>query len=349
MDDQPGVGAGSASSSPAEVSRRTPPLWKRLLGWVGSVFLILALVLVALSVWPADLDGLSSSDAQPASSYDEAMQKFDDWAADEEELNVLELCRSAVYGPGTSTEVSVVLLHGLTNCPEQYLEMAQEIADQGVNVVVLRAPLHGIGDESGKRIGDVSEAADLDAGDLTRWADTSVDIAEGLGGEVRVLGLSMGGATAAWIAQNRAVDRVVAVAPALTLHGMPSVVDTAVLNLAPRLPHLTVGGSATLDHAYAGETIHGAAEMYRMSAAVRRDASNAPPETRDITVIVNPVDNQVDNTDIEDLAESWEAQGAEVERVSLDFGVDLPHDVVDPGQPTGRTDLTWPVFISSLE
>ncbi len=349
MDDRPEGGSGPSTSPPAEVRPVKPRLWKRVLGWVGALFLALLLVVVVLSVWPADLDGLSSSDAEPASSYDEAMQKFDAWAADEEDLNVLELCRSAVYGPGTATEVSVVLLHGLTNCPEQYLELAQEIADQGVNVVVLRAPLHGIADESGTAIGDVSEAADLDADDLMRWADASVDIAEGLGDEVRVLGLSMGGATAAWIAQNREVDRVVAVAPALTLHGMPSVVDTAVLNLAPRLPHLTVPGSATLDHAYAGETIHGAAEMYRMSAAVRRDASDEPPKTRRITVIVNPVDNQVDNADIEELAESWESQGAAVERISLDFGVELPHDVVDPGQPTGRTDLTWPVFVRSLQ
>lgn len=349
MEDAAGTGDGAAQVTASNDRGRGIRGWTRIFKWLGGLFLALLLVIVALAVWPADLDGLDSSDGAPASSYDEAMQKFNDWAADEEDLNVLELCRSAVYGPGTATEVSVVLLHGLTNCPEQYLELAQEIADQGVNVVVLRAPLHGIADESGTAIGDVSEAADLDADDLTRWADASVDIAEGLGDEVRVLGLSMGGATAAWIAQNREVERVVAVAPALTLHGMPSVVDTAVLNLAPRLPHLTVPGPATLDHAYAGETIHGAAEMYRLAAAVRRDASVEPPQTRDITVIVNPADDQVDNEDIDNLAESWRTQGAKVERVTLDFGVDLPHDVVDPGQPTGRTDLTWPVFLQSLE
>ena len=50
----------------------------------------------------------------------------------------------------------------------------------------------------------------------------AVDIAAGLGDEVRVLGLSMDGVVAAWTAQERSdVDRVVAISPALTIPFVP--------------------------------------------------------------------------------------------------------------------------------
>jgi esterase/lipase len=347
MDPQPDAPVEAEEVHDAETPRRGPV--RPVLRWVGLVLAALLLVVVGLAVWPANLDGLDTSRAIQATSYDDAMAKFHAWADDEPAKNVFEPCKSAVYGQEKQSEVAVVLFHGLTNCPAQYQEFAQELADKGMNVLVLRAPHHGIANADGTAIGEVSLAKDLSAEDLIRWSDASVDIATGLGTEVRVLGLSMGGVAASWVAQNRSVERVVAIAPALTLHGMPSLVDTAVLNAVPRLPHFTLHASTPLDHAYAGETVHGAAEMYRLAAAVRREAAEQPPATLDITVITNPADNQVDNRDIEDLVDSWKAHGADVEEISLDFGVDLPHDVVDPGQPTGRTDLTWPVFMQALE
>ncbi len=314
-----------------------------LLGLAG-----LLLVAVALAVIPADMSGLSTSRPSPATSYAEAMDRFEEISRDEDDRNVYEPCRSALYGEPREAAVSVVLLHGLTNCPRQFQGMAEQLAASGMNVVVLRAPLHGIATPDGRSIGGPSNAKDLSAEDLTRWADSSVDIAEGLGREVRVLGMSMGGATAAWVAQNRAVDRVVMVSPALALHGLPGFLDRAVRNLGSRLPHVSAPGPATVPHEYPGTTVSGAAQMLVLGGAVRRDAAREPPQTQDLVVVVNPDDAQIDNNDVLDLAADWREHGADVRVITLGVGVALPHEVVDAEHPEGRTDLTWPILIQAL-
>ncbi len=314
-----------------------------LLGLAG-----LLVVMIVMAIIPADLKGLSTSQPAPTSSYAEAMARFEGLSRAETDRDVYEPCHSAVYGEPHRVAVAVVLLHGLTNCPRQFRGMAEQLAESGMNVVVLRAPQHGIATADGRAIGDAANARDLSADDLTRWADASVDIAEGLGRDVRVLGMSMGGATAAWLAQNRTVDRVVMVSPALTLHGLPGFLDRALRNLGPRLPHFAVPGPATVPHEYPGTTVGGAAQMFLLAAAVRRDAAREPPQTQDLVVVLNPDDTQIDNTDVLDLAADWRGQGADVRLVMLDLGVTLPHEVVDAAHPEARVDLTWPILIETL-
>jgi esterase/lipase len=321
---------------------------RRTLRRLAVALAVLLLALLALALWPVDLDGLDVAHEPPTTSSGHAQARFEAWAGSEDEENVFPPCRSELHGPGERTEVVVVLLHGLTNCPRQLVEVAEALADDGMNVVVLRAPHHGVATPDGSAIGDVSLVQDLTAEDLVGWADASVDVAAGLGEEVRVLGFSMGGATAAWVAQHREVDRAVLVAPAMSLPGMPGVVDAAFPNLFSRLPHVGVPGDATLDHAYAGESTTAAAEMFRLGRAVRRAASEQPPATREIHVITNEADDQVDNDDIAALVDDWRDHGAEVTTESFAAELALPHDVIDAGEPEGRTDLTWPVVLDAL-
>ena len=107
-----------------------------------------------------------------------------------------------------------------------------------------------------------------------RWADAAVEVAAGLGDSVGVLGLSMGGGAAAWTAQNRAVDRVVTVSPALSLLAVPGPLEYTLPNLVSRLPNFAVGAPRTLDHAYGGETISGAGDTLLLGHAV---LDNPPP------------------------------------------------------------------------
>ncbi len=320
----------------------------RVLRWAGAVVLVLLLAITALALWPVSLDDLHEARERPASTYTEAEARFEEWASDETALNVFEPCRSALYGTGDRTDVAVVLLHGLTNCPRQFQEMAETLQSEGMNVVVLRAPEHGIATPDGQRIGDVHFVDDFTAEEMRDWSNASVDVASGLGRDVRVLGLSMGGATAAWTAQHREVDRVVAVAPALTLHGMPGVVDYAFPNFFTRIPHFQVRTDPTLDHAYAGEAPAGAAEMLRLSREVLHSAQSDPPLTREIVVVTNEADTQVDNGEIDGLVEDWRAHGADVTTESFPASLDLPHDVVDEQQATAQTDITYPVLLEAL-
>ena len=90
-----------------------------------------------------------------------------------------------------------LLLHGLSNCPRQYIRFAPLLFARGANVLVPRLPLHGGVDLSGRAL------AALTSEELCRFGDAVVDVACGLGERITVLGLSGGGVLAAWIAQVR--------------------------------------------------------------------------------------------------------------------------------------------------
>ena len=127
----------------------------------------------------------------------------------------------------------MVLLHGYTNCPQQFSVTAQAYFDAGYNVVLARIPEHGIGDRMTKTL------SDLDPAELTAFADTTVDIATGLGEKVSVVGLSAGGTLASWLASERDdVSDVALLAPLLVPKVLPDVTVGPVARLGSFLPDL---------------------------------------------------------------------------------------------------------------
>ena len=83
--------------------------------------------------------------------------------------------------------LSVVLLHGFTNNPAQYAELAPLIFARGANVFVPRMPEHGDRDRM------TASIAELKATALLHAVAGALDAAAGLGERVAVLGISMGG------------------------------------------------------------------------------------------------------------------------------------------------------------
>ena len=105
----------------------------------------------------------------------------------------------------------VVYFHGLTNCPGQADKLAPQLFALGYNVYVPRWPGHGEGGP------DDAVAGRSDRG--SRWwrAPTdAIDLAQGLGDEVIVIGMSAGGTmTALGGAVSRRCHRHLAVSPFL--------------------------------------------------------------------------------------------------------------------------------------
>lgn len=182
--------------------RRRRPVRTVALATTGAVLTVAGVLL-----FTPILDRPLATGGRPAGSYEEAIARASSLtAADGSEIN--PVCRSRVISHGQRTERSVVLLHGYTNCPQQFDTIAQAYADAGYSVVVPRLPGHGASDRLTKALSDVQPD------DLVRTADLAADIAAGLGDEVTVVGLSGGGTLAAWLATERDdVNRAVLIAP----------------------------------------------------------------------------------------------------------------------------------------
>jgi carboxylesterase len=123
------------SDSLDETRDDTPPRGRgrRIGRWVLiGLGIVLALALLAMLI-PISSSNLDAR-PEPTGSYDDAVARFDAIVDAEDDLELFEPCRSELLDHGERTTRAVVLFHGLTNCPVQFDEFAQEMYDTGVNV-----------------------------------------------------------------------------------------------------------------------------------------------------------------------------------------------------------------------
>jgi esterase/lipase len=338
---------GNVNSSEAQTVDPPRSGLRRVGRWAGLSAIVLLVLALVLAWVPVSTSGLGAQPA-PTSTFDEAVSRFETLTANEPDV-VFEPCQSRLLDHGERTDVVVVLYHGLTNCPEQYIEFGNELFEAGANVLILRAPGHGRASSDGDSIGSVSNAGHLTPEKLRDYADDSIDIAAGLGDEIRVTGLSMGGVLAAWSAQFRdEIERVVVVAPALNIPRTPSIATTTFMNLSSRLPNISLPGQAKLNHAYAGESTRGLLAMFTLARTTQDSTHRRGPAAAEVIVVINPDDDQVDASEVKGFAERWARQDGRVNIEHLP-AVGLPHDVIDEDQPEGDVDLVYPILLNLLD
>src|SRR5262245_59796268 len=84
---------------------------------------------------------LLCSAPDPATDYAAAEAKFAALHALDSDA-VQDICRSTLLAHGRRMPHAYILLHGLSNCPRQYVQFAPLLFARGANVLVPRLPLH---------------------------------------------------------------------------------------------------------------------------------------------------------------------------------------------------------------
>ncbi len=245
----------------------------------------------------------------------------------------------------------VVWFHGYTDSPHQFARLAQVCFERGWNVLVPRMPYHGLSDPL------TPETALLTAEMLARSADEAVDIAAGLGKQVVVGGLSMGGVITGWLAQQRReVELAVLLAPALGVYPIPAPFTRLAGEAFARLPNTFEWWDPRLKEAlkepeisYPRYAMRGIAAFLRLSYAMQDLARHNPPAARRIWVITTATDHAISQPVVEHVIRLWRAQGAQVQTHCFAASLDLDHNFIDPGHPKQRVDITYPVILAALE
>lgn len=288
--------------------------------------------------------GKFDSRANPARSYDDALARLGALQArDDDRIN--PKARTHLRSHGHKTENSAVLLHGLTNCPAQFLQLGELFFERGYNVLIPRLPRHGLLD----RLTD--ELSGLTAQELVTATDEAIDIAAGLGERVTVAGLSMGGVLAGWAAQvRRDVDRAVLISPAFGMMDMSMLRVNLISRLALLLPNRFMWWDSEATeangppHTYPRFSTHALAHVFRVGQYVYAQAAKHPPAARSIVMIYNTNDHAVSNPATEQLVERWKSHGAFVTSYTFD-NLSIPHDLIDPAQPYQAVDRVYPILI----
>ena len=316
------------------------------------ILAVMAALLVLGAAWllrPLPLDGLVSS-PNPARSYDEAMGRWAGTQAREADLPLHEGGRTIVLTHGYQTERVFVLLHGLTNAPRQFRELGEKLFSTGANVVIPRLAHHGLAD----RMTDAHAA--LTAQDLIRYAQYGVDLGQGLGRNVTVVGLSVSGISAAWLAQNRDdIDEVFLLAPLFGPAVIPDPLTPAFASALSRLPNQMMWWDPRVRENLPGPPYNYPRFPTRaVGEALRLGLNTAQPDRKirvnRLGIILTENDKAVNNTRTRRLFEQWRASSPETETFLHEFPAEenIPHDFIDPLQPNARTDKVNALLVEWL-
>ena len=179
------------------------------------IVLIVICVIIALIagfaawafLWPSRSADLQKADIQRR-DYNQSVADIQKVIADDTaNSEVRPDCRPILKTHGKKTARAVMILHGVSGCPNGPAELAERFYQAGYNVYVPRAPHHGLSD---KKLHSQVRAAEL-----VKFMSDSAGLVSGLGDELGVIGHSGGGTLATWLAQygGGLFSRVLLIAP----------------------------------------------------------------------------------------------------------------------------------------
>ncbi|GAC1389799.1 MAG: hypothetical protein NVSMB31_06110 [Vulcanimicrobiaceae bacterium] len=289
------------------------------------------------------------SPTQPAKTYEEAlervasMQRLDD-------ASILPTAYTKLLDHGKATPIAVVLLHGFTNHPGQFGQLAPMLHERGHNVFIPRLPEQGDRNRMTKRM------ARLTAQALLATATEAVDIAQGLGERVVVLGISTSGLLCAYFAQFRAdVARSIPVSPVFALLHLGVPISDFLARALRLLPNFFMwwdprNKEKELPHTgYPRFPTHALAKALQIGNLVERSAKAQGPLAKSIVVITNAKDPAVNNDATRSVVRAWSERAHD--RVQAFEFTTLPvnHDIIDPDNPCPRVDIVYPKLLEYIE
>jgi pimeloyl-ACP methyl ester carboxylesterase len=310
---------------------------RRVLRAVGLALVAVIALAVLLALIPSGSGGLDISAPQPITDYAAAKTALASDAA-HQQAALDPRCATKVVSPGKKADRVVVLLHDLGTCPIEFAGLSGELQRLGYAVYTPLLPRHG------KTSGGSGNLSDLTPEQLRDFADHVVDVADGLGTQVYVVGIGAGGTLAAWIAeQRREVKGVVAVSPAFGIGDIPGVLQGSAMNLFGRLPNMNLPMGTSLADGYSGTSTHGAEALYRLGQSVLGRAQLARPVALQVAVLANDADGSVPEDDIHSLVQRWRARGAAIRFATLPGDLGLPHDLIDQRAANARIGIVYPI------
>ena len=184
----------------------TNKYWRIALIGLITVIVAAIIALLAIYLWPLRSAYLQTGQSGSNFSFEQAKAEYQKVVASEKDKPIIDDCNSLFYSHGKKAAKSVVMYHGVTACPRQFKGLAEVFYGAGYNVYIPRAPHHGLTNKN--------EHGKVRSKELIDYVNQSLNIADGMGDEVGVVGLSGGGMLATWAAEYRPeVSRALVLSP----------------------------------------------------------------------------------------------------------------------------------------
>lgn len=261
------------------------------------------------------------------------------------------LSRTRFWTHGSRTRRALLYLHGYTDSTQQFNDLGAQLFQRGWNVFAPRLPHHGYINRL-----DCDHCL-LTARSLVEWTSEATDAALGLGDELTVMGLSLGGVLATWVAQYRhQVKRVLIISPAYGNAYIPAAATPALARAVLRLPNWFVWWNLrareAAGHAYSYPRLatHTMANVFLLSAELLTVARRTRPAVREVWMITNANDRAVHNGICRRFVAAWRAHGeGAISTFEFPRELGMPHDLMDPAEVGARPEVVFPKLIEILE
>ena len=311
--------------------------------WAAIVIVAIVLAIAVVLFKPVSVGDLTSQ-PDPVTDYAGAVERIEALQAQEASLPLSPQCQLKFMTQGQKAEQAIVFVHGYTNCPEQFGDLGQQFYDLGYNVLIVRAPHHGLVDRM------TADQARLTAEELAAYADDVVDIAQGLGEHVALAGISMGATTTAWAALHRSdLDLAVLISPAFGFQMIPCSITAPAVNAFLALPNSYMWADSELkeesgtEYTYPRRSTRALAQTLLLGMAVQAQSADAAPAARSMLVITNANDPSVDNGLTAEMVAAWREGDVDVETYEFAAELQLQHDLISPWQQTQQ--VVYPVLV----
>lgn len=306
----------------------------------GAALLIITLLAAAAFFWPATTKQLQFSNAERL-NYNDAITAANR-AANEDAANsdVRSECRSIIKTHGQKATKAVLMIHGVSACPQQFADLGETFFKAGYNVYIPRVPSHGLTDN--KRHGEITLGA------MAQFMNSSTSIVSGLGDEVGVIGLSGGANMATWIAQynSATVSRALLLSPFY----QPSASEMPTWQ-APLLRNL-YGRNILPDAFSAGSNLSYRALGKYMIIAKNYKSNHTAPGLKHIGVITSENETSIDMNQAVNIPKHIaEASGASFQHATIPASFGIGHDIVALNQDAVKqhVDTLYPFYLNIYE
>lgn len=248
--------------------------------------------------------------------------------------------------PDRVADAAVLLLHGFTNGPLQYAELAPQLAARGHAVIIPRFPYHGHRDRL------TTEIAAMRAEDWETTVLDAVAIAARCGRRVVVVGISVTGTLAGWLAPRVAIDHAIAIAPFTGIRELAGPLNDPFGALLRRLPNRFLWWDPRRktgqppEHGYPRFSTRALGQTLALTAGIAAPVAQAP-HARRVSVVLNDCEPIVNNAHAWRQFERLRETAIEVVRVPI--RVAHTHDVIEPQIPQARPDIVYPRLIELIE
>lgn len=321
-----------------------------MIGWILAFILLLFLLWVVFR--PVAMQGIESR-SQAVGSFEEALAQVEAIREEDNRDLARDVCVTKLLQHGEQTEHVIVLLHGFTTCPEQFHELGKQYFEAGYNVLIPRAPYHGLTDRL------TTALIDLTAESLAVFGDRVIDIARGLGKKISVMGISGSGTLTCWLAQNRPdIDYAFAVAPLFGLAFVPPAFTASFERIALRLPNVYMWWDPrtkaknpySIYYAYPGYPFRALVEIIRLGMITRSQAQKSAPAAKNIVMVINESEPAVSNAEIVKVSQLWKKHGkGNLKEYYFEKDMRLPHDIITPGTPNLPIEKIHPRLVGAVK